>query len=84
MGTQLHHLTTPRPWGAQAVQSHSAWNLDAQLVISHVGLKLLERIPEPSSMRGTSTCVAVPSALISALRGDHALLWVWRLEPLLS
>ena len=84
MGTQLHHLTTPRPWGAQAVQAHSAWNLDAQLVISHVGLKLLERIPEPSSMRGTSTCVAVPSALISALQAHHALLWVWRLEPLLS
>ena len=29
MGTQLHHLTTPRPWGAEAVQAHSAWNLEA-------------------------------------------------------
>lgn len=84
MGSQYQHLTPPHAWGPEAVQAHSAWNLDAQLVISHGGLKLLERIPEPSSMRGTSTCVAVPSALISALRGDHALLWVWRLEPLLS
>ena len=59
MGTQLHHLTTPRAWGAEVVQAHSAWNLDAQQVVSHGGLKLLERIPEPSSMRSPSTCVAL-------------------------
>ena len=59
MGTQFHRLTTPRSWGTEAVQLHSAWNLEAQHVVSQARLQLPERIPEASSTRGPITCVAL-------------------------
>ena len=59
MGNQLHRLTTPRAWGPDVVQADSAWNLEAHHVVSPARLQLPERIPEASSARGQSTCVAL-------------------------
>ena len=57
MGTQSQNLTTPRTWASQAVQSHSAWNLEADHVVSQARLQLPEGIPESSPTRVPSTCV---------------------------
>ena len=51
MGTQYQRLTTPRAWGTQAVQTHSAWNLEDHHVISQARLKLPEMILEASPTR---------------------------------
>ena len=58
MGTQFQRLTASRAWGPEAVQADSAWKLEAHHDVSHAQLQLPERIPEASSTRGRSKCVA--------------------------
>ena len=63
------------------MQAQSAWNLEAQNVVSQYGLHLPQRIPEAFSTRGHRLCglgnqrliltITVPCALNSALQGDH-------------
>ena len=48
MGTQNQCLTTPQAWGQQAVQAHSACNLEAHTVLAQAQLHLPEGIPETS------------------------------------
>ena len=59
MGTQFQRLTAARAWGPEAVQAHTAWNLEAHHAVSQAGLHLPKRIPEASSTRGPSKCVAL-------------------------
>ena len=59
MGMQHQSLTTPHAWGPEAVQAHTAWNMEAHHVISQARLQLSERIPETSPTRGPSMCVAL-------------------------
>ena len=65
MGTQFYRLTSPRAWGPDVVQADSAWNLEAHHVVSPARLQLPERIPEASSARGQSTCVALVAKIES-------------------
>ena len=46
MGTQYQNLTTQHDWGPQAVQAHSAWNLEAHHVLSQARLQWPEKIPD--------------------------------------
>ena len=59
MGIQFQPLNKPRVWGPEAMQAHMAWNVEAQHVISQARLQLPQRIPEASSTRGPSTCMAL-------------------------
>ena len=59
MGTQFQRLTTPRAWGPEAVHDDLAGDLEDHHVVSQAQLQLPERIPEASSTRGPSTCVAL-------------------------
>ena len=59
MGTQYQSLTTPYAWGLEAVQAHSAWNMETHYVVSLAHLQLPERIQENSPTRGPSSCVAL-------------------------
>ena len=92
MGTQFQRLTTPHAWSTEAVQVDSACNLEAHHVVSQAWLQLPERIPEASSARGQSTCVALVAKIESRPALSHvpstqpfgettALKWVCRLEP---
>ena len=59
MGTQFQSLTTPRAWDPEAVQTDSAWKLEAHHVVSQARLQLPERILEASSTTGGTTLVAL-------------------------
>ena len=59
MGTHYQSMTTPRTWGSEVVQAHSAWNLEAHHVVSKDWLQLPQMITEASPTRGASTCVAL-------------------------
>ena len=52
-------MTTPRTGCLEAVQAHSAWNLEAQHVLSQAPAVAAEYFPEASSTGGPSTCVAL-------------------------
>ena len=77
----MQRLTTPGAWSPEAVEADSAWNLEANHVISQSRLHcpigpggLLDQGPNHvcglGSQRGNLTGT-VPCALNSALRGDH-------------
>ena len=59
--TQFQRVTPPRAWGPEAVQAHSAWNLEAHsMCFPRPGCSCprgFRRPPRPG--RGPSTCVAL-------------------------
>ena len=82
MVTEFQRLTTPRTWGPEAVQDHSAWNVEGHHVTSQAGGaaaredsgSLLDRGPIDLCVLGSQRLIltgTLPCALNSALRGDH-------------
>ena len=59
MWTQFERLTTPRAWRTQAMQVHSALNLEDHHVVSQAWPQLSESNPEASSTKDLSMCVAL-------------------------
>ena len=57
MGTQYQSLKTPRVWVHEAVQNHSAKNLEHHHVLSKAWLQLPKRIPEASLKGGPYICL---------------------------